>query len=1042
LKTEVFLKLLKNPKGVKEMGVDELRELALTYPYSQVVQLLYGMRLRYSSEHLFNQQLGRAAALSNDRSVLFELFENKPKGNSKALLNLQENIEESASGNTTAVEVGRLDSVEAIPVFTKPADKTLATEMPAVPFQTKIVSGRAVAPVSPPILPPVPIKNIELPAAKPEGLENLSPKDRVKAILEQNRLLRKQFEEQKRDPNAEEKLFSAPKQVTPLAGEEKPAFPSPPETPPAPEAEIEANLDPAINVGTDLESQDEISSSDSQIVSSDFISEESEIGNEPNYRDHPIDISDLIRRRYRARFEIIDDENDDEDSGEEIKEEIKEEIAAEEVAAETNEPSPAEEPLLETPPPVEEKTEDEVIRAESPQEEAIPAANSEAESDLRMSVRVRGIRARLERLKQEGALSEEEMEALMEEHQKLEELMSLLPTEDDHVFEVEITQSGDSNSEQETELSDHSESNKEGDIVSELKKISEELESRDANSEQAAEVDPVLSGTDEVLKVQDKPAEVRAPELQKLSDEEDAVLGEEEKTEELDLNKINNESSASEKSEILDQSLRQEEASLEEEKTEDFVSKEDASTVEVHEGEEKSDLKNTETEIPPRGEGERDALEKESTALTEEEVTAAKKQDEPSQPATASNEPEKDKTQAPNISAAETLAKIESEEEYLEAELEDEIKRIETLAIRLRYERSGKIAEKLDEKAAKERAEKLSAKPVIEALADKEEISKQAERSVALESEVKAESAELNTDKEADTVARKENSSLEELTPVQELSAEKTSQTEEKEALKSEESNLESTAEDSPTPEALEKQLDNISIHAGGSNIERDAQSLVEELEEDLALSGETEAPSLPESSTEIVLNPEGDSEEGAIESLTDEEADLALETDARGPVNQAENLAFEPPLETSEDQEENEAPSFGSLLKQLNKQVSAASNTEKAKETKEELKPVMKSEIAEKIGLMDAFVQNLPDLKKRKLKKSEMIASPEFEDAEEPSQGISLVTETLAKVYIKQGHFKKAIQAYEILWLKYPEKSSFFASRISDIKKLSNSKK
>jgi hypothetical protein len=1026
LKTEVFLKLLKNPKGVQEMGVDELRELALTYPYSQVIQLLYGMRLRYSSEHLFNQQLGRAAALSNDRSVLFELFENKPKGNSKASLNLQENTEESASGNTTTVEDARVDSVEAISVFTKPADKTLATERPAVPLQTKI------APVIPPILPPVPPrKNIELLAAKPEGLENLSPKDRVKAILERNRLLRKQFEEQKRDPNAEEKLFSAPKQVTPLAGEEKPEFPSPPETPSAPEAEIEATLDPAINVGTDLESQDEISASDSQIVSSDFISEESEIGNEPNYKDHPIDISDLIRRRYRARFEIIDDKDDSEDSVEEIKEERKEEIAAEEIAAETNEPSPAEEPLLETPPPVEEKTDDEVIRAESPQEEAIPAANSEAESDLRMSARVRGIRARLERLKQEGALSEEEMEALMEEHQKLEELMSLLPTEDDHVFEVEITQSGDSNSEEETELSDHSESNKEGDIVSELKKISEELESREANSEQAAEVDPVLSGSEEVLKVEDKPAEVRAPELQKLSDEEDAVsLGEEEKTEELDLNKTNNDSSASEKSEILDQSLRQEEASLEEAKTEDFVSKEDASTAEVHEWEEKSDLKNTETEIPPRGEGERDALEKESTAATEEEVTVAKKQDEPSQPTATSNEPEKDKTQSANINVAETSAKIELEEEYLEAELEDEIKRIENLAIRLRYERSDKIAEK------------LSAKPVIDALADKEEISKQAERSVALESEVKGESAELNTDKEADTVARKENPSLEELTPVEELSAGKTSQTEETEAIKSEESNIDSSAEDSPTPEALEKQLDNTSIHAGGSNIERDAQSLVEELEEDLALSGETEAPSLPESSTEIALNPERDSEEGAIESLTDEEADLALETDARGQIDQAENIAVEPPREASEDQEENEAPSFGSLLKQLNKQVSATSDTEKAKGTKEESKPVMKSEIAAKIGLMDAFVENLPDLKKRKLKKSEMIASPEFEDAEEPSQGISLVTETLAKVYIKQGHFKKAIQAYEILWLKYPEKSSFFASRISDIKKLSNSKK
>jgi tetratricopeptide (TPR) repeat protein len=45
------------------------------------------------------------------------------------------------------------------------------------------------------------------------------------------------------------------------------------------------------------------------------------------------------------------------------------------------------------------------------------------------------------------------------------------------------------------------------------------------------------------------------------------------------------------------------------------------------------------------------------------------------------------------------------------------------------------------------------------------------------------------------------------------------------------------------------------------------------------------------------------------------------------------------------------------------------------------------------------------------------------------------LMTETLARVYLEQKKYQKAIQAYEILILKYPEKSSFFADRISDIK-------
>ncbi|NBL63815.1 hypothetical protein GV828_01225 [Flavobacterium sp. NST-5] len=47
------------------------------------------------------------------------------------------------------------------------------------------------------------------------------------------------------------------------------------------------------------------------------------------------------------------------------------------------------------------------------------------------------------------------------------------------------------------------------------------------------------------------------------------------------------------------------------------------------------------------------------------------------------------------------------------------------------------------------------------------------------------------------------------------------------------------------------------------------------------------------------------------------------------------------------------------------------------------------------------------------------------------------LMTETLAKVYLEQKKYSKAIQAYEILILKYPEKSHFFADRILDIKTL-----
>ena len=48
-----------------------------------------------------------------------------------------------------------------------------------------------------------------------------------------------------------------------------------------------------------------------------------------------------------------------------------------------------------------------------------------------------------------------------------------------------------------------------------------------------------------------------------------------------------------------------------------------------------------------------------------------------------------------------------------------------------------------------------------------------------------------------------------------------------------------------------------------------------------------------------------------------------------------------------------------------------------------------------------------------------------------------SLMTETLARVYLEQKNYKKARIAYRILSLKYPEKSGFFADQIRAIQEL-----
>ena len=61
--------------------------------------------------------------------------------------------------------------------------------------------------------------------------------------------------------------------------------------------------------------------------------------------------------------------------------------------------------------------------------------------------------------------------------------------------------------------------------------------------------------------------------------------------------------------------------------------------------------------------------------------------------------------------------------------------------------------------------------------------------------------------------------------------------------------------------------------------------------------------------------------------------------------------------------------------------------------------------------------------------KKQTKIIKKSFEDND------FLTTETLAEIYVEQGHYQRAIQAYKILSLKYPKKSVFFANRINEIK-------
>ena len=96
-----------------------------------------------------------------------------------------------------------------------------------------------------------------------------------------------------------------------------------------------------------------------------------------------------------------------------------------------------------------------------------------------------------------------------------------------------------------------------------------------------------------------------------------------------------------------------------------------------------------------------------------------------------------------------------------------------------------------------------------------------------------------------------------------------------------------------------------------------------------------------------------------------------------------------------------------------------------------------LEEEKKKKTELIDKFIESSPKISPVR---QEDVSKTYVEQSE--SNKTYLMTETLARVYLEQKKYQKAIQAYEILILKYPEKSSFFADRISDIEILQQNNK
>lgn len=87
---------------------------------------------------------------------------------------------------------------------------------------------------------------------------------------------------------------------------------------------------------------------------------------------------------------------------------------------------------------------------------------------------------------------------------------------------------------------------------------------------------------------------------------------------------------------------------------------------------------------------------------------------------------------------------------------------------------------------------------------------------------------------------------------------------------------------------------------------------------------------------------------------------------------------------------------------------------------------------VNEKFKVIEEFLDKNPKITPSKEYK------PSIEFQSKNNENLShLMTETLAKIYVEQNKFDKAIKAYTILRLKYPEKSGYFADQIKEIQEL-----
>lgn len=217
-------------------------------------------------------------------------------------------------------------------------------------------------------------------------------------------------------------------------------------------------------------------------------------------------------------------------------------------------------------------------------------------------------------------------------------------------------------------------------------------------------------------------------------------------------------------------------------------------------------------------------------------------------------------------------------------------------------------------------------------------------------------------------------------------------------------------------------------------SLEIDTQLKAELKKAEAVLNPELFERKVPVVASEIPKNIETPAEATEKEQTLPE---TASESDA---VSAAEILELDKPLAFTKA----DTHSFSEWLQLTRSKPIIREKTSEEESDVKEMEPsktAVQDEKERKFELIEKFIQKKPKLKPKaistvsvKEKKENKNLASLYSQAPE-----ALMTETLAKVYLQQKNYTKAIQAYKILILKYPEKSGFFADQIRAVKKLIN---